>query len=285
MFPTVNPEDPYALTLEEEQAMASLEHSFQNSEKLQRHMQLFLERGSLYKNQNNALMFHACVPLNADGSLKEANLYGQKLKGKALFDTVDAHVRNAFEATDPEEKKKGCDLLWYLWLGDASPLFAKSKMATFELYLIAEKEARKEVKNAFYTLYENEETINAIFEDFGMDPEHAYIVCGHVPVKVKDGENPLKCNGKVVVVDGGMSSAYRKTTGIGGLALVSDSQGVRLATLQPFAGKAAAVQENAELEASVMVVQSTASMPKVEDTDEGKALVERVRELEAAVTD
>ncbi len=285
VFPTVNPEDPYALTLEEEQAMASLEHSFQNSEKLQRHMQLFLERGSLYKIQNNALMFHACVPLNADGSLKEANLYGQKLKGKALFDAVDAHVRNAFEATDPEEKKKGCDLLWYLWLGDASPLFAKSKMATFELYLIAEKEARKEVKNAFYTLYENEETVNAIFENFGMDPEHAYIVCGHVPVKVKDGENPLKCNGKVVVVDGGMSSAYRKTTGIGGLALVSDSQGVRLATLQPFAGKAAAVQENAELEASVMVVQSTASMPKVEDTDEGKALVERVRELEAAVTD
>ncbi len=281
VFPTVNPEDPYALTPEEEQAMASLERAFQSSEKLQRHMELFLERGSLYKKQNNALMFHACVPLNADGSLKEANLYGQKLKGKALFDAVDTHVRNAFNATDPEERKKGCDLLWYLWLGDASPLFAKSKMATFELYLIAEKEARKEVKNAFYTLYENEETVNAILEDFGMESEHAYIVCGHVPVKVKDGENPIKCNGKVVVVDGGMSSAYRKTTGIGGLALVSDSQGVRLATLQPFEGKEAAVRQNAELEAAITVLQDTASMPTARDTDEGKALLEHVRSLEA----
>lgn len=282
VFPTVDPNDPYTLTPEEEKTMASLEHSFQNSEKLQRHMSLFLQRGGLYKKQNNALMFHACVPLNADGTLKEANLYGQKLKGKDLFDAVDTHVRNAFDATDPEEKKKGCDLLWYLWLGDASPLFAKSKMATFELYLIAEKEARKEVKNAFYTLYENEGTVNAILENFGMDPEHAYIVCGHVPVKVKDGENPVKCSGKVVVVDGGMSSAYRKTTGIGGLTLVSDSQGVRLATLQPFAGKEAAVQENAELKVGIVVIQGHPSMPTVADTDEGSAILLRLNDLESA---
>ena len=285
VFPTVDPNDPYALTPEEESAMASLERSFKNSEKLQRHMDLFLQKGSLYKIQNNALMFHACVPLNEDGSLKEANLYGNKLKGKALFDAVDAYVRDAFSATDPEKKKKGCDLLWYLWLGDASPLFAKSKMATFELYLIAEKEARKEVKNPFYTLYENEDTVNAIFEDFGMDPQHAYIVCGHVPVKVKDGESPIKCNGKVIVVDGGMSSAYRKTTGIGGLALVSDLNGLRLATLEPFAGKEAVLKENAELKAAVTAIREQASMPTVEDTDEGAVIRQRVTELEAALTE
>ena len=282
VFPTVNPDDPYALTPEEEQVMRSLEHSFQNSEKLQRHMQLFLQHGSLYKIQNNALMFHACVPLNADGSLKEANLYGRKLKGKELFDAVDAYVRSAFSATDPAEKKKGCDLLWYLWLGDASPLFAKSKMATFELYLIAEKEARKEVKNAFYTLYENEDTVNAILEDFGMDPDCAYIVCGHVPVKVKDGENPIKCNGKVVVVDGGMSSAYRKTTGIGGLVLLSDSQGVRLATLQPFAGTDAAIRENAGLETSITVIQDHPSMPTVAETDRGAQILTHIVDLESS---
>ena len=285
VFPTVDPNDPYALTPEEESAMASLERSFKNSKKLQRHMDLFLQKGSLYKIQNNALMFHACVPLNEDGSLKEANLYGNKLKGKALFDAVDAYVRDAFSATDLEKKKKGCDLLWYLWLGDASPLFAKSKMATFELYLIAEKEARKEVKNPFYTLYENEDTVNAIFEDFGMDPQHAYIVCGHVPVKVKDGESPIKCNGKVIVVDGGMSSAYRKTTGIGGLALVSDLNGLRLATLEPFAGKEAVLKENAELKAAVTAIREQASMPTIEDTDEGAVIRKRVTELEAALTE
>ncbi len=285
VFPTVNPEDPYDLTPEEEEAMRSLERAFQNSDKLQRHMKLFLDRGSLYKVHNNALMFHACVPLNEDGSFKEADLYGQKLKGKELFDAVDAHVRNAFNATDPEEKKKGCDLLWYLWLGDASPLFAKSKMATFELYLIAEKEARKEVKNAFYTLYQNPDTVDAIFRDFGMDPERAYIVCGHVPVKVKDGEDPIKCGGKVVVVDGGMSSAYRKTTGIGGLTLISDSSGVKLATLQPFAGLEAALHGNAEIEADITVVQSEPSLPTFEETDEGVVLRLRIHELIAGLAD
>ncbi len=284
VFPTVNHEDPYALTPEEEDAMRSLELAFQNSEKLQRHMKLFLDRGSLYKIQNNALMFHACVPLNEDGSFKEADLFGQKLKGKELFDAVDAHVRNAFNATDPEQKKKGCDLLWYLWLGDASPLFAKSKMATFELYLIAEKEARKEVKNTFYTLYQDADTVNAIFEDFGMDPKHAFIVCGHVPVKMKDGEDPIKCGGKVVVVDGGMSSAYRKTTGIGGLTLISDSCGVRLKTLQPFAGLEAALHNNAEIEADITVVQSCASLPTIGETDEGAAFIHRINELKGALS-
>ncbi len=280
VFPTVDWDDPYRLTDEEESVMQSLVEAFVGCEKLQRHIALFLDKGSLYKIQNNTLMFHACVPLNSDGSLRETNLYGETLKGRALFDAVDHYVRAAFTDDDPEAQKKGADLLWYLWLGVGSPLFAKSKMATFELYLIAEKEARKEVKNAFYQLYEDESVVNGIFEDFGMDAEHARIVCGHVPVKVKDGEDPVKCNGKVVVIDGGMSAAYRKTTGIAGFTLISNEEGVTLATHQPFVGTQTAIDTHADLESAFRPIHQADHTVLVAETDEGEDLIERIGDLE-----
>ena len=280
VFPTVDWEHPYQLTDEEEIVMQSLEEAFIHCEKLQRHIALFLERGSLYKIQNNTLMFHACVPLNADGSLRETNLYGEKLKGRKLFDAVDRYVRAAFTDQDPTAQKKGADLLWYLWLGVGSPLFAKSKMATFELYLIAEKEARKEVKNPFYQLYEKEIVVNGIFEDFGMDPATARIVCGHVPVKVKDGEDPIKCDGKVVVIDGGMSAAYQKTTGIAGFTLISDAQGVSLATHEPFAGSKAAIENHIDLQSIVRPITTPERKVLVSQTDEGRDLEELIGDLE-----
>lgn len=280
VFPTVDWEHPYQLTDEEEIVMQSLEEAFIHCEKLQRHIALFLERGSLYKIQNNTLVFHACVPLNADGSLRETNLYGEKLKGRKLFDAVDRYVRAAFTDQDPTAQKKGADLLWYLWLGVGSPLFAKSKMATFELYLIVEKEARKEVKNPFYQLYEKEIVVNGIFEDFGMDPATARIVCGHVPVKVKDGEDPIKCDGKVVVIDGGMSAAYQKTTGIAGFTLISDAQGVSLATHEPFAGSKAAIENHIDLQSIVRPITTPERKVLVSQTDEGKDLEELIGDLE-----
>lgn len=280
VFPTVDWEHPYQLTDEEEIVMQSLEEAFIHCEKLQRHIALFLERGSLYKIQNNTLMFHACVPLNADGSLRETNLYGEKLKGRKLFDAVDRYVHAAFTDQDPTAQKKGADLLWYLWLGVGSPLFAKSKMATFELYLIAEKEARKEVKNPFYQLYEKEIVVNGIFEDFSMDPATARIVCGHVPVKVKDGEDPIKCDGKVVVIDGGMSAAYQKTTGIAGFTLISDAQGVSLATHEPFAGSKAAIENHIDLQSIVRPITTPERKVLVSQTDEGKDLEELIGDLE-----
>ncbi len=280
VFPTVDWEHPYQLTDEEEIVMQSLEEAFIHCEKLQRHIALFLERGSLYKIQNNTLMFHACVPLNADGSLRETNLYGEKLKGRKLFDAVDRYIRAAFTDQDPTAQKKGADLLWYLWLGVGSPLFAKSKMATFELYLIAEKEARKEVKNPFYQLYEKEIVVNGIFEDFGMDPATARIVCGHVPVKVKDGEDPIKCDGKVVVIDGGMSAAYQKTTGIAGFTLISDAQGVSLATHEPFAGSKAAIENHIDLQSIVRPITTPERKVLVSQTDEGRDLEELIGDLE-----
>ena len=280
VFPTVDWEHPYQLTDEEEIVMQSLEEAFIHCEKLQRHIALFLERGSLYKIQNNTLVFHACVPLNADGSLRETNLYGEKLKGRKLFDAVDRYIRAAFTDQDPTAQKKGADLLWYLWLGVGSPLFAKSKMATFELYLIAEKEARKEVKNPFYQLYEKEIVVNGIFEDFGMDPATARIVCGHVPVKVKDGEDPIKCDGKVVVIDGGMSAAYQKTTGIAGFTLISDAQGVSLATHEPFAGSKAAIENHIDLQSIVRPITTPERKVLVSQTDEGRDLEELIGDLE-----
>lgn len=224
VMPTVDPADPFRMTPEEEQVMTALEAQFLGCQKLQRHIRFFLEAGSLYDIDGTDLLLHACVPLNADGTLMETELYGQKLSGKALYDAVDGYVRDAFTAEDPEEKKRGLDLLWYLWLGPASPLFAKSKMATFELYQIADKAARKEVKNAFYTLYEEPAVVDGILADFGL-PAGSRILCGHVPVKVKDGEDPVKCAGQVLVLDGGFACAYRPNTGVAGFVLEKDAAG------------------------------------------------------------
>ena len=206
-FPTVDWDDPYRLTEDEDAVIEQLCAAFTGSERLQRHMRFFLDRGSLYKIENGNLMLHACVPLAADGSLLEVTLFGKTYQGRALYDMVDASVRAAFSATDEAERKRGLDMLWYLWLGPGSPLFAKSKMATFELYLIADKAARKEVKNPFYSLLDDEAVVDGIFRDFGMDPATSRIICGHVPVKVKDGEDPVKANGRVLCIDGGFSAA------------------------------------------------------------------------------
>lgn len=280
LFPTVDPDNPYQLTEEEEQVMAHLEHAFTSCEKLQRHIQFFLEKGSLYTIENNVLMFHACVPLNDDGSLKEVCLFGNTYKGRALFDAVDRYVRAAYTESDPQAKKQGLDLLWYLWLGEGSPLFAKSKMATFELYLIAEKPARKEVKNAFYSLLENEDVFAGIFKDFGMDPASSHIVCGHVPVKIKDGEDPVKCNGSTIIIDGGFSKAYQPTTGVAGLTLISDSKGITLATHEPFIPVQEAIKTNTGVHSTLRAVAVADNPLLVADTDEGECLKQRNEQLE-----
>ena len=284
VFPTVDWNDPYKLTDEEEAVMCSLEQAFLNCEKLQRHMAILLEKGSLYKIENNTLMFHACVPLNPDGTLKEVNIYGETYKGKTLFDAVDRYVRDAFTAKDPESRKRGCDLLWYLWLGEGSPLFAKSKMATFEIYLIADKAARKEIKNSYYSLLDNKEVFKGVFEDFGMDPTTARIVCGHTPVKVKDGEDPVKCGGKVIIIDGGMSSAYQSTTGIAGFTLVSDSNGVRLVSHKPFVGNTLAIQENKSVESTERIIDETDDLIFIANTDKGKEVQQQIEDLERLIS-
>ena len=280
VFPTVDPADPYRLTPEEEEVMQRLEQAFTGCEKLQRHMRFFLDAGSLYKVCNGNLLFHACVPLNADGSLMETEVFGETYKGRALYDVMERYVRAAFDDADPELAKRGRDLLWYMWLGEGSPLFAKSKMATFELYLIAEKEARKEVKNSFYSYLDDERVMGGIFEDFGMDPETSRIVCGHVPVKVKDGEDPVKCGGRVLTIDGGFSKAYQPTTGIAGYTLISNSYGFVLAAHEPLESAQAAVERELDIHSSRSVVEQPDKRTLVADTDTGAELKRQIAELE-----
>lgn len=280
VFPTVDPSDPYRLTPEEEEVMQRLEQAFVNCEKLQRHMHFFLEAGSLYKIHNGNLLFHACVPLNADGTLMETDIFGKKFKGRALYDEMERYVRAAFFDADPAMRKRGRDLMWYLWLGQGSPLFAKSKMATFELYLIADKAARKEVKNPFYTYLNDEQVMAGIFEDFGLDPNNARIVCGHVPVKVKDGEDPVKCGGRVLTIDGGFSKAYQPTTGIAGYTLISNSYELILAAHEPLESTRAAVLNELDIHSSRSVIAWMENRMLVADTDKGKMLKERIADLE-----
>lgn len=276
VFPTVDPADPYRLTPEEEEVMQRLEQAFTGCEKLQRHMRFFLDAGSLYKVCNGNLLFHACVPLNADGSLMETEVFGETYKGRALYDVMERYVRAAFDDADPELAKRGRDLLWYMWLGEGSPLFAKSKMATFELYLIADKAARKEVKNPFYSLLDDEAVVDGIFRDFGMDPATSRIICGHVPVKVKDGEDPVKAGGRVLCIDGGFSAAYQKTTGLAGFTLVSNAEGLFLDANEPLISRDAAVEGTADIHAERRVLAAYDMPRTVADTDEGTCLRERI---------
>ncbi|NHM17045.1 fructose-bisphosphatase class III [Eggerthellaceae bacterium zg-887] len=279
VFPTIDPADPYRLTDEEEAVMHRLEQAFMDCEKLQRHMHFLLDAGSLYKISNSSLLLHACVPLNPDGSLMEVDVFGKKYAGRALYDVLEKYVRDAFDSPDPALRKRGRDLMWYLWLGQGSPLFAKSKMATFELYLIAEKEARKEVKNAFYTYINDEAVFDKIFEDFGMDPATSRIICGHVPVKVKDGEDPVKCGGKVLCIDGGFSRAYQATTGIAGYTLISNSWGFVLATHEPLESAQAAIESEIDIHSTKRLVEKPDRRTLIADTDKGVELQAQIDDL------
>ncbi len=280
LFPTVDPADPYRLTAEEQEVMDRLAQAFTASEKLQRHMRFFLEAGSLYKICNNNLLFHACVPLNADGTLMETDVFGKRYAGQALYDTLEQWVREAFFGQDDERRRRGRDLLWWMWLSPGSPLFAKSKMATFELYLVADKAARKEHKNPFYALQDDAQAMGNIFRDFGLDPETARIICGHVPVKVKDGEDPVRLGGQVLTIDGGFSKAYQPTTGIAGYTLISNSYGMVLAAHEPLESAQAAVEQELDIHSVRRVVDEVDRRTLVADTDTGAKLKAQIADLE-----
>ena len=279
-FPTVDPKDPYAFTPEEADIMERLERAFMNCEKLQQHMKFLLAKGSLYKVYNNNLLYHGCVPLNKDGTFKEVEIYGKQYKGKALYDILDNYVRKGFVAVDKAEREKGRDMMWYIWLNENSPLFGKDKMATFERYFLAEKETHKEVKNPYYDMLENEEVLDRILREFGLEPEGAHIINGHVPVKSKDGESPLKCGGKLLVIDGGFSRAYQKETGIAGYTLIYNSYGLILAAHDPFESTEAAIEKESDIHSESRMVKWVPERKCVGDTDIGRELKEKIKDLE-----
>lgn len=279
-FPTIDPKDPYALTEEEEEIMDRLEKAFVNCEKLQRHMRFLLAKGGLYKVYNDNLLYHGCVPLAEDGSLKETDVYGKTYRGRELYDALDAYVRKGFFALDKKEREDGKDIMWYIWLHPDSPLFGKNKMATFERYFLAEKETHAEKKNPYYSYIENEKVIDNIMREFGLDPAEGHIVNGHVPVKRKDGESPIKCGGKVMVIDGGFSRAYQKQTGIAGYTLIFNSYGLLLVAHEPFESTEAAIVKENDIHSEITVVQRVHDRLLVGDTDIGRDLKGQVKDLE-----
>ena len=279
-FPTVDPADPYALTEEEEEIMRRLEAAFTGCEKLQQHMHFLLAKGGLYKVYNDNLLYHGCVPLNEDGSLKEVEVFGKMYRGRELYDVLDSYVRKGFFALDKKERQDGKDIMWYIWLHPDSPLFGKNRMATFERYFLSEKETHVEKKNPYYSLIENEKVIDGILREFGLDPATAHIVNGHVPVKRKDGESPIKCGGKVMVIDGGFSRAYQKETGIAGYTLIYNSYGLRIVAHDPFESTEDAVRKENDIHSETVVVQRLYDRVLVGDTDVGRELREQVKDLE-----
>ena len=279
-FPTIDPKDPYRLSEEEEEVMERLEKAFTGCEMLQAHMRFLLAKGGLYKVYNNNLLYHGCVPLNEDGSLKEVDLFGKKFKGRSLYDALDRYLRKGFFALSEEDRENGRDIMWYIWLHPNSPLFGKDKMATFERYFLAEKETHVEKKNPYYYLLEKEEVVDNIMTEFGLKLDGAHIVNGHVPVKRKNGESPIKCSGKVLVIDGGFSKAYQQETGIAGYTLIYNSYGLLLVAHEPFESTEAAIQKESDIHSEYMVVKRVVERRLVGDTDNGKELKEQVADLE-----
>ena len=281
MFPTIDTKHPNKLTEEEDLLMNKLVHSFLISEKLQKHIRLLLQHGSMYAVYNNNLLFHASLPLNDDGSLKEVEvLPGQYYKGKELMETIEMLVRTAFQAdADTEEKTNAIDYFLYLWCGPNSPLFDKSKMATFERYFIEDKKTHKEEKGNYFKLRESEEIIDQILAEFDVEGENAHIINGHVPVHVANGENPIKANGKLMVIDGGFSQAYHKETGTAGYTLVYHSRSFALVQHEPFSSAQDAIERGLDIKSTTQIVETISHRILVADTDKGKELNKQIADL------
>ena len=281
-FPTVNPQCPNELTTEERNLLDRLHRSFTVSEKLRRHIRLLLQHGCMYAVFNNNLLFHASVPLNEDGSLKEVELYGgRKYKGMDLLHNIGMIIRAAFQDdTDPKEKDFAIDYFLYLWCGKDSPLFDKSKMATFERYFLTEKETHKEEKGYYFKLRDNADVCDRILNSFGVEGENRHIINGHVPVHVKKGENPIKADGKLMVIDGGFSEAYHKETGIAGYTLVYHSRGFELVQHEPFTSSRDAILRGTDILGTTQIVEMSTHRMRVADTDKGTDIRRQITDLE-----
>ena len=279
-FPTVDKGNPYALTDEEEQLVNQLVHSFRHSDKLKKHMKCLFKRGGMYLVCNSNLLFHASIPLNEDGTLKDVEILGETYHGKALLDKVDNLVRMAYYGNDTmDDYGYALDYIWYLWCGKDAPPFDKEKMATFERYFIDDKEARAERKGYYYSLRNQEEICDMLLDEFGVKGTHRHIINGHVPVKTIKGESPVKANGKLLVIDGGFSRAYQPETGIAGYTLVYHSHGLQLVQHEPFESTWKAISEGQDIKSTTFIVEFNTQRMMVKDTDKGAILREQITDL------
>ncbi len=281
-FPTINPAAPSELSPEEEILISKLHHSFSVCEKLHKHIRVMLQHGCMYGIYNNNLLFHASCPLNEDGSLKEVEIYpGKKYSGRALMHHTGMQIRTAFQQDSaPEERDYAIDYFLYLWCGPDSPLFDKSKMATFERYFIADKETHVEEKGYYFKLRDNEEVIDHILDAFGVVGSNRHIINGHVPVRTLKGENPIKANGKLMVIDGGFSKAYHNETGIAGYTLVYHSRGFQLVQHEPFTSAEDAIKRGTDIKSTTQIVEMSNRRMLVADTDIGVELRKQIDDLE-----
>lgn len=280
-FPTIDPADPTRLTEEEAALMKHLHHFFMVSEKLHRHIGELLSHGCMYAIYNNNLLFHASIPLNEDGSLKGVEIRpGHIRSGLELMTDIGMQIRSAYQADTPiEEREYAIDYFLYLWCGPNSPLFDKSKMATFERYFINEKETHREAKGNFFTLRDRADICDSIMDAFGITGLNRHIINGHVPVHVANGENPIKAGGKLMVIDGGFSQAYHKETGIAGYTLVYHSRGFQLVQHEPFTSTEDAIIQGTDIKSTTQIVEMSSHRMLVADTDKGKELRQQVSEL------
>lgn len=279
-FPTIYTDNPYELSPKEEEVVRKLVKSFKNSEKLQRHIQFLYSKGNIYKIFNDNLLIHGCVPMDTDGEFVTTKVNGRELKGKEFLDYIEKVAREGyFEEEGSEKRENGKDFLWYLWCGKNSPIFCKDKMKTFERYYLEEKETWEEIKNPFYD-FENDESISIkVLKEFGIDPSKGHIICGHIPVKFKEGESPIKANGKLFIIDGGLSKAYQKTTGIAGYTLRYSSYGLTLVAHEPFTSKENAIINETDLHSEKQLVEKV-ERKRINDTDKGKELRSQIADLE-----
>ena len=280
-FPTVDPKNPCQLTPEEQLLMEKLHHSFRVCEKLRKHIKMLLSHGCMYNICNQNLLFHASCPLNADGSLKEVELFeGERYSGMELMHNIGMLVRTAFNTdSDQEQRLYARDYFLYLWCGKDSPLFDKSKMATFERYFLLDKETYKEEKGYYFQLRDNEEICDRILDAFGVQGANRHIINGHVPVHASKGENPIKAKGKLMVIDGGFSEAYHKETGIAGYTLVYHSRGFQLVQHEPFMSARDAIERGLDIKSTTQLVELSAHRQLVADTDKGVELRSQIEDL------
>ncbi len=279
-FPTVDPMDPYALTPEEDHVITQLTESFRNSAKLQKHIRYLYSKGALYTICNGNILFHGSVPMTDDGKLLSFTIGGKERSGKEFLDYAEKTARKAFyDKRGTPERQFGLDFLWWLWCGRSSPLFGRDRMTTFERRFIADKDTWAEPKNAYYTYYQDPEVCDMLLAEFGLSGPHCHIINGHVPVKAKKGESPVKGGGKLIVIDGGFSKAYQPTSGIAGYTLIYNSRHYRIVSHQPFTGKWNAIHKNDDIRNESDIFEKMETRMRIHQTDEGVELQARVDDL------
>ena len=278
-LPTLNAQHPYDLSPEEEELMGQLARSFRMSEKMQRHLRRLYQHGSLFLVRNGFLLYHAAIPLNADGSFTTINVCGKQVSGRALMERIDEVVRTAYYGTG-SEKDNALDYMLYLWQGAHSPLYNKDKMTTFERYFIADEALWKERKGAYYELANRRDICEHILREFGLDPETGRIINGHIPVRTIKGETPIRAEGKRFVIDGGFSKPYQEKTGIAGYTLIYNSHGIQLVEHESFESREQAILSGSDIHNRTLLEDFSRHRIRVRDTDRGKELQQQITNLQ-----